>query len=79
VPCDNFLYGFKGARSAPGPGWPPILASAATDALTGDAAQLPPVAGRASGGTLRCKSGPSSRRSSVKLGKITRKSASRHT
>jgi len=23
--CDNFLYGFKGARSAPGPGWPPPL------------------------------------------------------
>jgi hypothetical protein len=41
--CDNFLYVFKGARSAPDPGWSPILVSAKQDALTPDAAQLPPV------------------------------------
>ena len=29
MPGEDFLYSFKGARSAPGPGMPPILVSAA--------------------------------------------------
>jgi len=27
--CADLLYGFKGAQSAPGPGWPSLLVSAA--------------------------------------------------
>jgi len=113
---ENYLYVFKGARSAPNPGWPPILASAARGCADPDAAQPPPVTGRAFRVTVRawaplaalrpsgprrrrrasrprspphrlgaatvsakrasCKSGPSSRRSSVKPGKIPVKSAS---
>jgi len=57
--CDNFLYYFKGARSAPGPGWASLLSRAPReDDADPDAAQLPPVAGRAVWGTLRAWAPP---------------------
>jgi hypothetical protein len=107
---EKSLYVFKGARSAPDPGWPPILEAPRAGCADRCAAQLSPVARRGPfGGTLRawappaalrpsgprrrrrashprgpprqlsaatisarranCKSGPSSRRSSVKPGR----------
>ena len=57
--CDDFLYYFKGARSAPGPGWASLLSRAPReDDADPDAAQLPPVAGRAVWGTLRAWAPP---------------------
>jgi hypothetical protein len=116
---DNYLYVFKGARSAPGPAGRHSRRSAARRAaLTqarrssrchgrgvlggcapgrrlpllgppghgGVGARVIPKARPASRSAVTinatratCKAGPSSRRSSVKPGKITRKSASRHT
>jgi hypothetical protein len=56
VSCDNFLHGFKGARSAPVPGRPPIWEAPREVALTLGAAQLLPVNGRAESGEP-CRAG----------------------
>src|SRR5262249_61305004 len=50
---ENFPYVFKGARSAPGPGWPPPLGQRrAQDDADPDAAQLPPVTAQACQGNV---------------------------
>src|SRR5208282_1679202 len=59
---ENSLYGFKGARSAPGPGWQPILAAPREECAERAAAQLPPVTGRPSGDTLSARAPPAALR-----------------
>jgi hypothetical protein len=47
-----FLYGFKGAPSAPGRGWPPIVEAQRAEQLTGSAAVNGPFPGHRHWGTV---------------------------
>ncbi len=70
-PCENFLYVFKGARSAPGRGWPPILVGATRRARRLQRGAPPGV----SAGARCCKRWPSLRCPIMKPRKIVVKGA----
>ena len=62
--CENFLYVFKGARSAPGRGWPPIMEAQRAEPADRSTASNRPPPGHRHWGTVTRRAPPADLRPS---------------